>query len=130
MRPPQRGFVQARLAVPIRLFSPSRIPLKTASEERLPHGTVRPAAMSPVSDLSEASSLRRTMIRREWPILSRCAACDHSTANSFCNCSRGMFLVSGTIVFTHTSCRHIVPAKNENTYPGGKDETILGKKVV
>src|SRR5205814_859239 len=53
----------------------------------------------------------------------------HPSASSFCNCSRGVFLVSGTIVFTHRSWRHIMPAKNENTYPGGKDETILGKNV-
>lgn len=37
------------------------------------------------------------------------------TANCFCNSSSGTPLVSGTIVFTHTSCRHIIAAKNENT---------------
>ena len=41
-----------------------------------------------------------------------------------------MPLVSGTIVFTQMSCRTIIAVKKENTYPGGKAETILGKKVV
>jgi len=39
----------------------------------------------------------------------------HLRASSFCSSSSATFLVSGTIVFTHKSCRHIIPAKNENT---------------
>jgi hypothetical protein len=40
---------------------------------------------------------------------------NYPIANSFCNCSKGMFLVSGTMVFTHSNWRHIMPAKNANT---------------
>ena len=39
----------------------------------------------------------------------------HPAINCFCSSSRGTFFVSGTIVFTHRSCRHIMAAKNENT---------------
>jgi len=32
-----------------------------------------------------------------------------------CNCSKETPLVSGTIVLTHRSCRHIIPVKKQNT---------------
>jgi hypothetical protein len=41
-----------------------------------------------------------------------------------------MFFVSGTMVITHRSCRHIMTVKKEKIYPGGKEETIFGKNVV
>src|SRR5260370_15452637 len=50
--------------------------------------------------------------------------------NCFWICSSGKPFVSGTMVFTQTNCKTIMPANNEKTYPGGKAETIFGKKVV
>ena len=62
---------------------------------------------------------------RLWIVL-----CPYSIPSCFWICSSGTPFVSGTIVFTQINWRTIMPAKNEKTYPGGKDETIRGKNVV
>jgi hypothetical protein len=52
---------------------------------------------------------------RETTLSTEQSSAGHPIANSFCSSSRGIFFVSGTIVFTHRSYRHIIPVKNENT---------------
>ncbi len=52
----------------------------------------------------------------------------YSIPSCLCICSSGTPFVSGTIVFTHTSCKTIMPVKNEKTYAGWKRRHHPGEK--